>query len=264
MENDKSDSYIDIDEDIDEDINEDIDEIIVKAVNGDKTSLGELMVSPWLAGILKEITTQKARQFRIDHNEIRDRICDQLRENITTIENPKKESIRAWCKSTATYFCFNGSRHRKVEDRYVDQVIHENIHGTRKSAKGTIIVLQSPATISPEDVMLQAEEDLLWASRKADVYSQVRNAVMALPPEDIKITLLWARGMRLKEIAQETGTPLATVQRHLKKSQKQILESVGIQNLIAGDTELTKGAYELVANCMLEMNSRGYFPQRAA
>lgn len=264
MGNEIGDINIDLPIEIDLDIDIDIEEIIARAIEGDETSLDQLIASPWLAGILNEITTRYARQY--DGNEIHGRICDKLRKKITTIKNEKKgpltRCIKGWCWKTGSRLCMNQNRHRKVEDKYVDRVIHENIHGTRRLATGTVINLQSPTTFSPEELMVREEENLLWAARKADLHSAVFNAITKLPPEDITITLLWAEQLTLKETAQVTCIPLSSVQRRLKRSQRQIIESIGIQKLIAGDPELQKGAFELIANCMLEMNSRGYFSAR--
>lgn len=250
------------------DINIDIEEICAKAIAGDEASLDQLMASVWLAKTLDEITARQGRQFEIDRNEIRDRIYDKLRKKITTIENPKKRSltkcIRAWCNKVGRRFCLNRRRHREVEDRYVDRVTHENSRGVLKSTKGTVIALQSPSTNSPEIIRLQKEEDLLWANRRADLHSQVYDAVAKLPSEDLNIILLWAKQSTLKEIHQKTGIPIATVQRRLKKSQREILESIGIWKLIAAHPAHEKGANELIGNCMLEMNSLGYFPAHAA
>lgn len=251
----------------DSDIHIDIEEIIQQSINGDKTSLDQLMASRWLEELLNGITTRQSHRFRIDRNEIRDRICDQLRKKITTIENRKKgpltKCIKGWCNATARRFCLNTSRHRKVEERYADRIKRENSHGTRISPKGTIIYLQPATSKSPEDIQMQKEEDSLWAGRKTDLHSQVYSAVLKLPPERIIIMLLWADGLTLKEMAEQTGTPLSSIHRHLKKSQKQIVKTIGIAQLIEGDTELTEGAFQLIANCMLEMNSRGYFAPRA-
>nr|AUN36045.1 hypothetical protein [uncultured bacterium] len=234
------------------DINIDIESVSAKAIGGDKASQDQLMASLWLAGAVEEIATRLARQFNEDRNEIRDRIYDKLRKKITTIKNPQNgplsNCIRAWCNSTGTRFCLNKHRHHKVEDRYADRVIHENM----------------PTESSPEDILLQKEEDSLWANRRDDLHTQVYVAITKLPPEEINVILLWAEGSTLKDIEQKTGVPLSTVQRHLKKSQKHIVESIGIRKLIAGDAELTKGAYELIANCMLEMRSHGYLPPCAA
>jgi DNA-directed RNA polymerase specialized sigma24 family protein len=250
------------------DIQSDIETIIANAIDGNQTSLDQLMASSWLAGVLEEITSRRARQFKLDRNEIRDRICDKLRKKITTIKNPRQgpltKCIRGWCNSTGRRFCLNGGRHRKVEARYAKRVIRENIHGTRKSPTGTIIPLQSLVTNSPEDNMLRKEADLLWANRAADLHKQVYNAIVKLPPEDINIALLWAEGLTLERIKQQTGIPLSTVQRHLKKFQREIIESIGIKKFIAENAELKKCALQLIINCLLEMNSRGYFPPRAA
>jgi len=212
----------------------------------------------------RKITNRHTRKFTVDHNEIRDAVCDKLRKNIGTIKNPNQlaptKCIASWIKKTSRHVCLNKARHRKVENKYADRIIHENSHGKRKSSKGIIIDLQRPATNSPEEILLKEEANSLWASRMADPHLEVYNVILSFPPVDIEIAFLWAEGKTLKEIEQASGVCLSTAHRHLKHFQRKILESVGIDAIIAGDPELIKGGLELITNCLRELNSLGYFP----
>lgn len=248
--------------------NIDIEKLIAEAIAGNQDALEDVVTSSWMEGVLEPITTRHARKFKIDRNEIRDTVRDKLRENIETIENPNQlpltKCLASWLKKTSRHLCINKTRHRKVEKKYVDHVIHENNHGKRKSPKGIMIDLQQPATNSPEEILLKEEAAFLWASRMADLHLRVYDEIIMFPPKDIEIALLWAEGKTLKEIAQALDLSLSTAQRHLKRFQKTILESIGIDTIIAGDPELLKGGHELIANCLRELNSLGYFPPRAA
>ena len=248
--------------------NIDIERLIAEAIAGNKDALEDVVTSPWMEGVLEPITTRHARKFKIDRNEIRDTVRDKLRENIETIENPNQlaltRCLASWLKKTSRHLCINQSRHRKVENKYADHVIHENNHGKRKSPKGILIDLQQPATNSPEEILLKQEAASLWTSRMADLHLRVYDEIMMFPPKDIEIALLWAEGKTLKEIEQALGISLSTAHRHLKWFQKKILASIGIDTIIAGDPELLKGGHELITNCLQELNSLGYFPPHAA
>jgi DNA-binding CsgD family transcriptional regulator len=245
----------------------DINITIADAIDGNENSLDDLMTSTWLDGILDGTSTRQANKFQLDSNEIRAWISDQLRKNIQTIKNkhkpPLTKTVKAWCNSTGKGFCLNKKRHYKVESRYVERVIHENTHGKRKSPKGGTDI-QGPTTDSPEDIMVEQEMNSLWARRMTNLHLDVYNIITKLPPKDIEIALLWAEGFTFKQIACTTGIPLSTAQRHLKNFQKEILRSIGVEQLIAENAELLAGVHELIANCLLEMNSVGHFPPHAA
>jgi DNA-directed RNA polymerase specialized sigma24 family protein len=246
----------------------DIEKLITEAIAGNKDASVDLVASEWMEGVLDKITTRHARKFKIDRNEIRDTVRDKLRENIETIGNPNRlpltRCLASWVKKASRHLCINKVRHRKVEKNYADHVIHENTHGKRKSPKGIMIDLQQPAINSPEEILLKEEAASLWTSRMADLHLRVYDEIMMFSPKDIEIALLWAEGKTLKEIEQASGVCLSTAHRHLKQFQKKILESIGIDSIIADDPELMKGGHELLANCLRELNSLGYFPPCAA
>ena len=248
--------------------NIDIEKLIAEAIAGNKDALEDVVTSPWMEGVLERITTRHARKFKIDRNEIQDAVRDKLCAKIETIGNPNQlpltQCLASWLKKTSRHLCMNKTRHRKVEKKYVDHVLHKSNRGKRKSPKGIMIALQQPATNSPEEILLKEEAASLWASRMADLHLRIYDEIMMFSPKNIEIALLWAEGKTLQEIEQASGLSLSTAHRHLKRFQKKILESIGIDAIIAGDPELMKGSHELIANCLQELNSLGYLPPRAA
>jgi len=225
-----------------------LNQLISAAIAGSEEALQQLRFHPWFTAMLTEISRLMSFRYRVDAEEIRDHVFDKVSANIETIKNPNNSPLttclRAWCRQTAKRFCLNEIRHDGVEQRHFDRSVdRENSNGTRKSAGGGSLPLQPAGGNSPEDVHF-AEE--LRYQLGPGLSLEVRRALTSCSPAVRRIVLLWAHGMTLKRISEETGIPVATVQRYLSHWQKRVFKRTVLGQIVADAPYRRMRAYELL------------------
>jgi RNA polymerase sigma factor (sigma-70 family) len=125
--------------------------------------------------------------------------------NSKPIRNPK-----AWLNTVASNSRKNAFRHQEKVDNYVENLFNKSRESTRHNGKPLI---QSSNVLTPEQELLDRE-------RQSLLNKAMRRALEGFPPEIVEA---WLMEKDAKEIHQETGTPLSSVYRILKRMQKAII-----------------------------------------
>jgi len=225
-------------------------QLINEARQGNENSLGRLMDSIQVKNLLDLVSTQVAHQFRVDSTLIREELFDKLCSKIKTLKKPKFKTLTSWAFTTARHFCLNQYRHGLVVNKHSEQVVHSETNGKRKSCGGDFKPLPSSLNNSPEDIMLEQERCAVLD----DLALQVIEIINSFEANDRSIVIHWGAGKLLREISEATGVPLSTVQKHLKKLQKEIIRKSGLQRLLDRnsnqdqDEELPDFVYEVLAH----------------
>lgn len=237
----------------------DLDQLIAASISRTNESLDLLIVCPWFTTHLNEIAASMAYQYRLDAIEIRDAVFDKLLDKIQTIKNPRNspltECLLAWCRKTARRVCLNRIRHNRVKKNYLECLAaSEKIRGTRVSTEGVSRPLKPPDANSPEEIVLEKELAMLREKLRTDVYLEVKRELDNSSPTDIRVVKCWgSRMMNLKQISEETGIPISTVQRHLIAWQKRVLEKTVLHQIINKDPEHRAGAFEMIRNAVKKL-----------
>jgi len=240
----------------------DLDQLIANAVKEakeekeDKKALDLLRFGLWFTTFLKGLSARVAYEFDLNLAiEIRDAVFDKVSTSIQNLRMPNQPGFMAWCETIAKSFCLNYLRHFGVEKNHSERVAaSERMKGTRISAEGNSIPLPFTDGNSPEEHLLEKEAAALREEKKSDLYLEVQKQLLNSSPTDIYIVFYWGVGMKLKQIAEKTGIPIATVQRRLTAWQKRVLITTDLQPIIDKNPEHRKGAFELIRNAVTELN----------
>jgi RNA polymerase sigma factor (sigma-70 family) len=203
--------------------------------------------------LLSMIADWAWRKYRVVHDrrgrDVQDVVGDALRRKITTLKNPRQVSWRAvlksWCYTVAKYHCLNVLRDERRADADLDRDVLEDTGG--KS--------YPPYRTEAEE----QEQESVKESRIAKIDWTVREVFESLTPEEKAIVLLWAKQrMTLKQIAEETGSSIATVARKLKKIQKAFVDGVGKTAEVIGEESdaevaVTEVQESLLAHCAKDL-----------
>jgi len=233
-----------------------LDQLIEKAVKGDKVALGLLLFHPWLTERLDKISARKAYKFRLDREEIRDAVFDTVSRKIQDIKNPKNrpltKCLNAWCGSIAESVSLNMLRHAGTERKYIKREVRESTNGGRKTAEGISQPLQFKSPKTPEENYVEKEMTELCAELWPLLLSRVQQELKSLSPEDTRLLKNWS-GKTLRELKEETGIPIATLNRHLKDLQKDLLKKLRIYEVVKKDPKHWKTFAGLMRNSIKTM-----------
>ncbi len=237
------------------------DELIPAAVKGDKKALHLFLFSQWLAQLLNEVAARTSWKYGVDAEELRDFLFERIRRKIRKITNtnntPWPICFSAWCYKIGERRALNLIRHRNVEERYWDGVLHEHTIGIRGGKRQA--ELQSRAR-SQEEEIEQKEQRALLSKLRRTVWDSYR----LLMPDDAKLISLWASGKKLREISAATGLPMSTVHHRLgvlqkgfvKEVENVVVKALGAAHLPEKRKELRAGIRGLIASSLKEMSRR--------
>ncbi|MDQ5839491.1 MAG: hypothetical protein M3379_22155 [Acidobacteriota bacterium] len=260
-----------------------LEQIIPKAVKGSKKARKALLIHPWLHLLLNEVAEWAWRRYRVTHDEhgkdTQDVVYETIRDKITKLKNPHHVSWRACLRSFSYSVAKNHWRNyfdrgRRCEEEYQDSFEYEHTEGKRDGR--SMIAPCSTILTEAEEREKESEEkreESLWENRIAQIDEALGRVSNSFTPEEKRIVLLWSQGKTLKqivsEIAGETGSSIATVQRKLTRLEKRIMEElgktveelgkasgkeVGVEDILANLMEhRARGLRALVASSLQEM-----------
>lgn len=139
-------------------------------------------------------------------------------------------SLTAWCCVSAKHICQNAGRHDNVVKRHHKRCVGEGVHLKRGGGAGVVVLRSEVKT--PEEQMLEREQEALDDAREAELLARLReqlaDVISSLPSDVREIGRLWVEGKSTPEIAAIVEKSLATVYRKLKEFQMEIVEKCGI------------------------------------
>lgn len=121
------------------------------------------------------------------------------------------------------------------------------------------MVAPSTAMSSPEeDEKEQTEQDSRLESQISKTRQTLRRVSNSLTPEEAEIMTRWAKGKTLQQIASETGSSTATVQRKLTKLQKAYVNELGVLIVELGKTRDKEVAVAHLLEKLKEHRAKGF------
>jgi Holliday junction resolvasome RuvABC endonuclease subunit len=106
------------------------------------------------------------------------------------------------------------------------------------------------AVATPEEQLIDQEDERLWDSRMFFLRENVRRVITSFPPEYVRIARLWSERKTLKKISEETGMALETARRRLKEVQKAVIKEAGIIRTSDNKALVNLGLRELFASSL--------------
>jgi DNA-directed RNA polymerase specialized sigma24 family protein len=182
---------------------DDFDDILKKAMSGNKEALDLFICHIKMVDLLNEVSVHAARTYKQDRDDIRDKLLMTVYQSITALSEPNH--LRAWCYQIAKGYCLDEIRHNTVVMSSMDEIRRSTFDDSKRLGGKPLI--QSTNALTPE-------QEFLLNERLSRVYRQYPDAIV----------IGWALGHSPAEIAQESGIPLKTVYRLLRKMQGSLLE----------------------------------------
>jgi DNA-binding CsgD family transcriptional regulator len=185
------------------------------------------MRDEWMLDLLYRIaeSAERRRKIAVDEElgtDIQEIVTARIRAKLHTIKNPNNapwsKCIIKWCHVVAGNRCEDVRKKngRFVFDRDVEMVS---------------LVSTLP---SPEEELERKEQVPLRKRLRSKIPAAASRARAAAAGDERQILSLWVEGNTLKQIEEQMGIQLSTVQRKLKKIQKVIVKGVG--NMITEET----------------------------
>jgi DNA-binding NtrC family response regulator len=208
-------------------------------------AVNALLIHPDIQDLIGRTSASAALQFNLNPQDVSDRLTDKLRTKIHTLKNPNQkpllECLAAWLHTIADHYCENTLKHFKVEERHRQYVEHAHSSGRHNG-----VPLLRTSVPTPEDDLIEKEEQSMWESRALPIRETVRRIVL----EEFIIADLWAHGEEPKEIAEEIHKSTKTVYRKLRKMQKSVIKEIGIQETRDNKPLIREGMRELFASSL--------------
>jgi DNA-directed RNA polymerase specialized sigma24 family protein len=207
-----------------------LEELIFKAARRDPQALNDLLYSDWMTRRLEHLADWARWKYNVDGEEVRDFVFDCIRSQAQSpdeeprepwLDNPHRSSwkscLNKWTKTATRYRSLSILDHHEVEGRHAAALKHKH---TTRIEHGIRIVEPSAHTPSPEEELERKE----WASLEEKIDETARQVFHSSTEECQQIALLWAGGMKLREIAAELDSSIQTVNRKLKMFQRAVVE----------------------------------------
>jgi hypothetical protein len=191
-------------------------------------AVNTLLLTPESIKMIDRISSALASQYN-------EKLCSEIH----TVSNP--EALAGWLLKVGENYCKNLYKHSRVVKRHEEYVEHLNIAGRRNSIP---VAISSAST--PEDELIEKEEQPIWDERMSEIRRKVRRIVL----EDAIIASLWGKGEKPETIAKEIQKSPATVYRKLAMMQKAVIEEVGLIETVENKTLIKEGLRELFANAL--------------
>lgn len=202
-------------------------------------AVNTLLLTPESIEMIGRISSALASQFNLNHEDLAEVLNEKLCSEIHTVSNP--EALAGWLFRVGENYCKNLYKHSRVVKRHEEYVEHLNIAGRRNSIP---VAISSSST--PEDELIEKEEQPIWDERMSEIRRKVRRIVL----EDAIIASLWGKGEKPEMIAKEIQKSPATVYRKLALLQKAVIEEVGLIETVENKTLIKEGLRELFANAL--------------
>lgn len=210
-----------------------------------RTALNKVMSDTWIQNVIADSANTKSRIFKLDQaDELAAILSDKLPSYIATIniaDEAWRESLIAWCHKVSENQCKNTLKHKKVEKKYEELVIHQNSSG-RWNSQPVI----SSIVPTPEDELVAKEEAPIWEARAVDIRLKVRRIIT----EDMRIAELWSKGHQVKEIAAILNKPEKTIYGKLERMLKAVIQEIGIVENSKDRTMIKEGLRELFGSSL--------------
>lgn len=221
-----------------------INEAIEMARNA-VAAIDSLILNPWTRQMIDRKATAAAWQLNLDKQELAEFLIEKIRSEIHTVTNPNNRPLssclEAWSTRVVDNHGKNVLKHEKVVKKHEAFVEHINSGGKRNS-----IPIQKSAVPTPEEELIQKEEQPIWGSRKLKMREKVRKIIT----EDVIIAYLWGIGQKPEQIARDLNKPVKTIYRKLSAMQKAVLEEIGIEENDENKAIVRDGLRETFANSL--------------
>lgn len=202
-------------------------------------AVNTLLLTPASIEMIDRISSALASQFNLNQEDLAELLNEKLCSEIHTVSNP--EALAGWLFRVGENYCKNVYKHSRVVKRHEEYVEHLNIAGRRNSIP---VAISSSST--PEDDLIEKEEEPIWNERMSEIREKVRRIVL----EDAIIASRWGKGEKPETIAKEIQKSPATVYRKLAMMQKAVIEEIGLIETVENKTLIKEGLRELFANSL--------------
>lgn len=144
-----------------------------------------------------------ADQFVNDSNCAEDMVQDVFLKLLDKARNNESLSnVRAYLYTSVKNRCVNYLQHKKVEDKYQSEFIHD----------------------------IESDDNYLESIIKIEVYRKVNDALKKLPPQMQRIYLLVLQGHTSVEIAEDLELSVETVKTQRKRAKAILKRELGVTN----------------------------------
>jgi len=252
-----------------------LEEIIPKAIKGDQETLNLLMAHPWMQQLFEILTRWALKNFNPESypkaGSVQGIIYEKLLRDGPNIKNESNRSwrglLKSWCFSVIGHYYLNQIRDLKVVLKHEEQAGESPTEEPCSTA-----LTPEEELLAEEEELLAKEEKRLWKERGAEVRRRLWLVINSFPPKDARVIRLWVKGKNLRQIEEETGIPLSTVDRREKKIQKALVQEIRAfmkeieteNNLEEDKAALEAGLMEMVAHILREMGDGDDAPRIGA
>ena len=222
--------------------------VITEAIDATRkavAALDSLLLNPWTKQMIDRKATAAAWQLNLDKQELAEFLIEKIRSEIHTISNPNNRpvssSLEAWSTKVVENHGKNILKHEKVVKKHESLIEHIHTVGKRNS-----IPIQKSSVPTPEEELIEKEEQPIWDSRKLEMRDKVRKVIT----EDVIIAYRWGIGQKPEQIARDLNIPVKTIYRRLSHMQKAVIEKIGIEENDENKAMVRAGLRQSFANSL--------------
>lgn len=198
-----------------------------------------LLLAPSSKEMIAHTSNALAKRYNLNPDDLAEILTDKLYSEIHTVSNP--EALAGWLFRVGENYCKNLHKHARVVKRHEKYVEHLNTASRRNS-----IPVAISGSSTPEDDLIEQEEQPIWNERMSEIRERVRRIIM----EDAIIASRWGKGERPETIAKGIQKSAATVYRKLGILQKAVIEEIGLIETEENKGVIKEGLRELFANSL--------------